>query len=98
MHGTPSQDDTTVLDEALDVDGNSEDVWVPVGDFLDNDQAFTEAMHETFEHTYILAISLLSLGSDGTTVMHDIGFTVTQGPGANVWNGNNRTGMPFSHP
>ena len=53
MRDTPVQDDVTVLDEAPGVDGNLEEDWVPLGDFLDNDQAFTEAMRETFEHTYV---------------------------------------------
>ena len=55
MHDTtPQDDDGIVLDEAPGVDGNLEEDWEPVGDFLDNDQAFTEAMRETFEHTYVV--------------------------------------------
>jgi len=61
LHDTPPQDDITVLDEAPGVDGNLEEDWVPVGDFLDNDQAFTEAMRETFEHTYVASTTLCSL-------------------------------------
>ncbi|KDR81011.1 hypothetical protein GALMADRAFT_241624 [Galerina marginata CBS 339.88] len=33
-------------------DGNSEEDWQPVDDFLDNDTAFTEAMRETYHHTH----------------------------------------------
>ena len=54
MHDTPPQDDIAVYDEVTGVDGNLEEDWVPVEDFLDNDQAFTEAMRETFERTYVL--------------------------------------------
>ena len=42
MHDTLPQDDITLLDEAPGVNGNLEEDWVPVGDFLDNDQAFTD--------------------------------------------------------
>ena len=63
MHYTLPQDDITLLDEAPGVDGNLEEDWVPVGDFLDNDQAFTEAMRETFERTYVL-VNSLTLCSD----------------------------------
>ena len=51
MHDTPPQDDIMVYNEVPGVDGNLEEDWVPVEDFLDNDQAFTEAMRETFERT-----------------------------------------------
>ena len=65
MHNTLPQDDITLLDEAPGVDGNLEEDWVPVGDFLDNDQAFTEAMRETFERTYVL-VNSLTLCSDAS--------------------------------
>jgi hypothetical protein len=39
-----------------------EEDWEPVEDFLDNDHAFTEAMRETFEHSYVL-VNSLSLNS-----------------------------------
>jgi hypothetical protein len=41
------------VDDTLGVDGNSGRDWEPVGDFLDNDEAFTEAMRKTFEHRYV---------------------------------------------
>ena len=63
MRGTPLPDNLMELDDTLGVDGNSGKDWEPVGDFLDNDEAFTEAMRQTFEHRYFLAIyfSFLSL-------------------------------------
>ena len=51
MRDTPPQDDIMVYNEVPGVDGNLEEDWVPVEDFLDNNQAFTEAMRETFERT-----------------------------------------------
>jgi hypothetical protein len=53
MHNTPLSDDTMVLDDTVGVDGSSGIDWEPVGDFLDNDEAFTEAMRQTFEHRYV---------------------------------------------
>jgi hypothetical protein len=50
MHDTPLPEDLTVLDDTQGVDGNLGRDWEPVGDFLDNDEAFTEAMRQTFEH------------------------------------------------
>jgi hypothetical protein len=51
MHDdTPIPDDLMELDDTQGVDGNSGRDWEPVGDFLDNDEAFTEAMRQTFEH------------------------------------------------
>jgi hypothetical protein len=46
-------DDLMELDDTQGVDGNSGRDWEPVGDFLDNDEAFTEAMRQTFEHRYV---------------------------------------------
>ena len=64
MHNTPPQDDITLLNDAPPgVDGNLEEDWVLVGDFLDNDEAFTEAMRETFKCTYVL-VNSLTLSSD----------------------------------
>jgi hypothetical protein len=54
MHDdTPVPDDLMELDDTQGVDGNSGRDWEPVGDFLDNDEAFTEAMRQTFEHRYV---------------------------------------------
>ena len=53
MHDTPLPEDLMVPDDAHGVDGNSGRDWEPVGDFLDNDEAFTEAMRQTFEHRYV---------------------------------------------
>jgi hypothetical protein len=61
MHDAPIPDDLMEVDDTQGVDGNSGRDWEPVVDFLDNDEAFTEAMRQTFEHRYVPCNSFLIL-------------------------------------
>ena len=53
IRGSSLPDDLMAVDDTLGVDGNMGRDWEPVEDFLDNDEAFTEAMRQTFEHRYV---------------------------------------------
>ena len=57
MHDTPIPEE--VVDDVQGIDGNSGEDWEPVTDFLDNDEAFMEAMRDTFEHTYVACCVLV---------------------------------------
>ena len=61
MNDTPIPDDLMELDDTQGVDGNSGRDWEPVVDFLDNDEAFTEAMRQTFEHRCVPCKTFLTL-------------------------------------
>jgi len=57
LHDTPIPGE--VVDDMQGIDGNSGEGWVPVTDFLDNDEAFMEAMQDMFEHTYVACCVLV---------------------------------------
>jgi hypothetical protein len=100
MHDTALPDDLMVPDDTQGVDGNSGRDWEPVGDFLDNDEAFTEAMCQAFEHRYVSCIipSHPLNSFSFYVVMLDLEFTETQGLGDSAWSDSNRTGWLSSHP